>query len=77
MKFFEADVVTLVLRLYLMMAVVIGAFVSGLYFLAILALPIFLSVMTGVKIELFKKEKKTHMKLAKKLEVNTNTKLAA
>lgn len=51
MKMFEAKFGTIVLRYYLMMAVVVGAFFFDLPFLAILAIPIFLSAMMGVSLK--------------------------
>jgi len=49
LKFFELSVSGVVLRFYLMMAVVIGAGFSGNWLFGLLALPIFLSIMLGVK----------------------------
>ena len=48
MTYFTASIQTVILRFYLMMAVVIGSFFAGFPVLAILALPILLSIMTGV-----------------------------
>jgi len=48
MTFFTATFETVVLRFALMMAAVIAPFFMGVPFLAILALPIFLSAMTAV-----------------------------
>ncbi len=48
MRFFAIPVYTIVLRYYLMMAVVLIAGFSGLYFLALLALPLFLSAILGI-----------------------------
>ncbi|MGB3799796.1 MAG: hypothetical protein WA952_08255 [Lewinella sp.] len=48
MRFFAIPLYGVILRYYLMMAVVIIAGFSGLYFLALLALPIFLSAFLGV-----------------------------
>lgn len=47
MKFFELSIAGLIARFYLLMAVVIAAGFSGYWALALLALPIFLSCMTG------------------------------
>ena len=52
MKFFKASFATIILRYYLMMFVVVGAFVINMEYLAILSLPIFLSAIMGVKFEL-------------------------
>ena len=48
MKYLNLPLSTLMLRFYLMMAVVIIAGFSGLWFLSILALPIFFSALLGV-----------------------------
>ena len=49
MKAFEAKFETVIMRFYLMMAVVIFAGFTGVWWLAVLALPIFLSSMMCVK----------------------------
>ena len=49
MKAFEAKFTTVIMRFYLMMAVVIVAGFTGFWWLAVLALPIFLSSMMCVK----------------------------
>ena len=49
MKFFQLNFAALIIRFYLLMAVVIGAFFSGYPVLAFSALPIFLSAMMGIK----------------------------
>lgn len=48
MKAFELSIGSVIFRFYLMMAVVIAAGFIGQWWLAILALPIFLSIMAGV-----------------------------
>lgn len=48
MKFFEASVETIIIRYYVMMAVVIIPFVIGIPILAVVALPIFLSALMGI-----------------------------
>lgn len=52
MKAFELSIATVILRFYLMMLVVIVAGFIGQWWLAILALPIFLSIMTGMSFSL-------------------------
>jgi len=47
-KFFKADWISILLRFYLLMAIVIAAGFSGVWWLAILALPIFISCMLGI-----------------------------
>ncbi len=56
MKPFGVNFQTIVIRFYLMMAVVIVSVFSGLYWLSILALPVFLSGMLGINF--FKSSKK-------------------
>ena len=51
MKAFEASFETVILRFSLMMAVVIISFIAGLPFLALIAVPIFLSALMGIKFE--------------------------
>lgn len=48
MKLFSLNLTTLILRFYLLMAIVIGSFFAGVPWLAILSLPVFLSAMLGV-----------------------------
>ena len=48
MKFFEASIGTIVSRFFLLMAIVIIAGFSGQWWIAIFALPVLLSAMTGV-----------------------------
>jgi hypothetical protein len=49
MKLFSLNFDTLILRFYLLMAIIIGAFFIGQTWLAFLALPVFFSAMTGMK----------------------------
>ena len=55
MRYFDINLVTVLVRFYLMMAAVIVGLFTGLNWLAFLALPIFLSIMLGVT---FRKEGK-------------------
>jgi len=48
MRFFEASVYTLVLRFNLLMAIVIVSFFSGLYFFALLSVPLLVGTLLGV-----------------------------
>lgn len=52
MSLFNISIETFMIRFYLMMIVVIGAFFIGMPFLAILALPILLSNMLGIRFNL-------------------------
>ena len=49
MKFFELGLGAMMVRYYLMMAIIIGAIFLGQPLLAYLALPVFLSAILGVK----------------------------
>ncbi len=49
MKLYQLNLATLVVRLYLLMAIVIVAFFIGMPWLSILALPVFLSAMMGIR----------------------------
>ena len=53
LKTFDLNIGTVILRFYLMMAVVIIAGFSGYWLMAFMALPIFLSIMLGIS---FKKK---------------------
>jgi len=66
MKLFSLNFSTLVLRFYLLMAIVIGAFFIGYPILAILALPVFLMSMMAVKFTL------PRLSFTKKSAANTN-----
>ena len=55
MTFFTASLKTVLLRYYLMMAVIIASFLVGLPILALLAFPIFISAIAAIS---FKKEPK-------------------
>lgn len=48
MTSFTADIKTIFLRFILLMAVVITAGFTGIWWIALLALPIFLSAMCGI-----------------------------
>ena len=49
MKLFNLNFASLILRFYLLMAIVIGAFFIGYPILSILALPVFFSAMMGMR----------------------------
>ena len=48
MKYFALSLPQLVLRFYLLMAIVIAAFFLHTFWLALLALPVFISCMLGI-----------------------------
>ena len=66
LKAFDLNFGTVVLRFYLMMAVVITAGFTGLWLLGLLALPIFISIMMGVNFN-------SCAKFEKKLNANAIT----
>lgn len=55
MRAFEASFETVILRFFLMMTVIIVAFVAGAAYLALIAVPIFISAMMAVKFDIFAK----------------------
>ena len=59
MKVFELNIGTMMLRFYLLMAVVIVSFFIGQPWLSILALPIFLSAIMGVRFSSSMRAKQT------------------
>lgn len=56
MKVFNLTIGTVIIRFYLMMLIVIVAGFIGQWWLATLALPVFLSIMFGLTFEKNKKE---------------------
>ena len=72
MEFFSISVSTIILRFFLMMAVIIVGVFVGQYWLAALGLPIFLSVMLG----LGTKSKAVATKAAKQSNIQPQTKAA-
>ncbi len=64
MKVFELSLGTVVLRLYLMTLIVIVAGFIGQWWLAALALPVFLSLMSGVAFS-FKRKNQANIKVLK------------
>lgn len=64
MTFFTASIGTIVLRFYLMMAIVILSFSVGAPILSILALPVSLSAFTGVSFGNKAKENKATLNVA-------------
>ncbi|MEL6970035.1 MAG: hypothetical protein AAFZ63_15880 [Bacteroidota bacterium] len=48
MEFFSINIATVIIRFFLMMAVIIIGVFSGQWWLTVLGLPIFLSVMLGI-----------------------------
>lgn len=51
MEFFKINIATVILRFFLMMAVIIAGVFSGQWWLTVLGLPIFLSIMLGVSLK--------------------------
>lgn len=58
-KFFQLSIGGVLLRFYLMMAIVILAGFTGYWLLGILALPVFLSTMIGVEFTRKENKKRT------------------
>lgn len=52
MTYFTASIQTIVLRFFLMMAIIIVAIFAGVPYLAILSLPVFISAMVGLSFQL-------------------------
>ncbi len=58
MKVFDLSVGAVIARFYLMMLIVIAAGFIGQWWLAFFALPVFLSIMFGLKLGNYKEQKK-------------------
>jgi hypothetical protein len=58
MKLLDLNITTLMLRFYLLMAIVIAAGFSGYWSLALLALPVFFSALMGISFSRTKMEKR-------------------
>ena len=76
MKAFELNIATLMIRFYLMMAIIIISFSIGLPWLAYLAFPVFMSCLMGVKIEWSKMLAFIGRKLHISRDISTEGKLA-
>lgn len=73
-EFFKADWTAVLLRFYLMMTVVIAAGFSGNWWLALFALPIFISCMLGASYTTnTEKAKNTPMTKTVKMESTSRT----
>ncbi len=68
MKLFNLNFSTLILRFYLMMGIVIGAFFAGIPWLSFLALPIFFASMMGIEF----KQKDSRVRAARQSQVLEN-----
>lgn len=73
MTYFTASFETIILRLYLLMAVVIIPFLIGAPILSLIALPIFLSCMLGISIKNGETPKNNN---TSKLNLETNARLS-
>ena len=60
MKLFNLSLTTLMIRFYLMMAIIIIAGFSGIWLLSALALPVFFSGLMGLQFSKMKVIRKTH-----------------
>jgi cell division protein FtsW (lipid II flippase) len=63
MTFFEASIGTIVIRFFLLVAIVIIAGFSGQWWISIFALPVLLSAMTGVSFKRNKNQMAKHSTL--------------
>ena len=72
MEFFNISVSTIVIRFFIMMAVIIAGVFTGQYWLVVLGLPIFLSGMLGIGF----KTKNEDVKDAKRSNIQPQTKAA-
>jgi len=70
MEFFNISVSTIVIRFFIMMAVIIAGVFTGQYWLVVLGLPIFLSGMLGIGF----KTKEKEVKDAKRSNMPSHTK---
>lgn len=78
MKLFEATFDVILIRFYLMMGVVFVGVFSGMYAIAGLALPIFLSAILGVSFKKTIKESAQSLRTTNNnIELNTAGRLAA
>jgi hypothetical protein len=71
MKLYQLSISTLILRFYILMAIVIIAGFSGMLLLSILALPVFFSCLMGLQFSKMKTVKKTHK--AGRTDLHTKT----
>lgn len=73
MKYFDASFDLILIRFYLMMAIIIGAFMADLPLLAFLAFPVLLSAILGVRIPAFKFSAKRALGLSQLTKSETRT----
>ena len=66
MEFFNINIATVIIRFFLMMAVIIAGVFTGQWWLTVLGLPIFLSVMLGISFQ--KKQETATTSVARTLE---------
>lgn len=60
-KTFNLSIASVILRFYFMMTIVIAAGFSGVWWVGLLALPIFLSIMLGIRFGEYAEPKKTSL----------------
>ncbi|MFN7118522.1 MAG: hypothetical protein ACK4TA_17120 [Saprospiraceae bacterium] len=70
MKAFELSLGTVILRFYLMMLIVIAAGFIGQWWLAVLALPVFLSIMAGITFSGKRKQEATIKEMSRTDQVD-------
>jgi hypothetical protein len=77
MKFYSLRFDYVIWRFYLMMVIVIAPFYAGVPALAILALPLFLSIMVGLSFDSKRPKKTDAIKSTKHFGLDNTKKLAA
>jgi hypothetical protein len=75
LKVFGLNIITLVWRFYLMMGVVVIAGFSGYWLIALLALPIFLSIIMGISFTKNEEEISSELKSAKYTSLSSTSKV--
>jgi len=74
MKVFEANFATIMIRYYLLVAVIVAAFFTGIPIIGLLAIPIFLSALLGVS---FRSSKRSNVRDAHDLSPDSGVLHAA
>jgi hypothetical protein len=75
LKVFDLNIITLVWRFYLMMGVMVIAGFSGYWLIALLALPIFLSIIMGISFTKNEEEISSELKSAKYTSLSSTSKV--
>jgi hypothetical protein len=75
LKVFDLNIITLVWRFYLMMGVMVIAGFSGYWLIALLALPIFFSIIMGISFTKNEEEISSELKSAKYTSLSSTSKV--